>query len=89
MSFFILTLILLISTPSLSQTPNESIDQIWEVGDRRWTIEEERRFEKWGAGSSDSIDFIEKTYGKKDPEYADFLNRQQYLHLEAVASQEI
>ncbi len=22
-------------------------DQVWEVGDRRWTIEEERRFEKW------------------------------------------
>ncbi len=26
---------------------NGSPDQVWEVGDRRWTIEEERRFEKW------------------------------------------
>ena len=42
-----LSLILLISTPSFCQTLNESTDQIWEVGDRRWTIEEERRFEKW------------------------------------------
>ncbi len=25
----------------------ESKDQVWEVGDRRWTVEEERRFEKW------------------------------------------
>jgi hypothetical protein len=89
MPFWVLSLILLIATPSLSQTPNESTDQIWEVGDRRWTIEEERRFEKWVAGSGNSIAFIEKTYGKKDPECADFLNRQQYLHLEAVASQEI
>ncbi len=28
---------------SINGTP----DQVWEVGDRRWTIEEERRFEKW------------------------------------------
>ena len=26
---------------------NESPDQVWEVGDRRWTIQEERQFEKW------------------------------------------
>jgi len=26
---------------------NESSDQVWEVGDRRWTVEEEHRFEKW------------------------------------------
>jgi hypothetical protein len=26
---------------------NESPDQVWEVGDRRWTIKEERQFEKW------------------------------------------
>ena len=31
----------------LSPHPNESSDQLWEVGDRRWTVEEERRFEKW------------------------------------------
>jgi hypothetical protein len=47
MHFFVLFLTLLISTPCFSQTLNESSDQIWEVGDRRWTVEEERRFEKW------------------------------------------
>ena len=31
----------------LSPHPNESSDQLWEVGDRRWTVEEERRFERW------------------------------------------
>ncbi|MBS3917987.1 MAG: hypothetical protein KG012_03765 [Deltaproteobacteria bacterium] len=47
MPLLVLSLILLISTPSFCQTLSESTDQIWEVGDRRWTIEEERRFEKW------------------------------------------
>ena len=47
MSFFILFLILLISTPCFSQTLNECPSQVWEVGDRRWTVEEEHRFEKW------------------------------------------
>ncbi len=47
MPFLVLSLILLISAPSFSQTSNESADQVWEVGDRRWTIEEERKFEKW------------------------------------------
>jgi hypothetical protein len=47
MPFFVLFLILLVSPPCFSQTPNESPDQVWEVGDRRWTTEEERRFEKW------------------------------------------
>jgi hypothetical protein len=47
MPFFVLLLIILISTPSFGQTLNESTDQVWEVGDRRWTVEEERRFEKW------------------------------------------
>jgi hypothetical protein len=62
MPFFLLFLILLISTPSFSQSldgrhvPGNSrfageklqpSDQVWEVGDRRWTVEEERRFEKW------------------------------------------
>ena len=45
--FFILSLIILVSTPCLSQTLNESSDQIWEVGLNRWTIEEEYRFGKW------------------------------------------
>jgi len=47
MSFFVLLLMILISTPCFSQTLNESPDQVWEVGDRRWTVEEEHRFEKW------------------------------------------
>jgi hypothetical protein len=47
MSFFVLFLTLLISTPCFSQMLNESPDQVWEVGDRRWTVEEEHRFEKW------------------------------------------
>jgi hypothetical protein len=47
MPFFVLFLTLLISTPCFSQAFNESPDQVWEVGDRRWTVEEERRFEKW------------------------------------------
>ena len=62
MPFFLLFLILLISTPSFSQSldgrhvPGNSrpageeiqpSDQVWEVGDRRWTVEEEHRFEKW------------------------------------------
>jgi hypothetical protein len=47
MVLVILFLVFLSSTPCFSQTLDESPDQIWEVGDRRWTIEEERRFEKW------------------------------------------
>src|SRR4030043_2286059 len=47
MRFFVLLLILLVSPPCFSQTRNESSDQVWQVGDRRWTVEEEHRFEKW------------------------------------------
>jgi hypothetical protein len=47
MPFFILLLMILISTPCFSQTLNGASDQVWEVGDRRWTVEEEHRFEKW------------------------------------------
>src|SRR4030043_721165 len=47
MAFLVLFLILLISTPCFSQRPDESPDQVWEVGDRRWTVEEEHRFGKW------------------------------------------
>jgi hypothetical protein len=43
--FFFVTL--LACTPGFSQTMIESPDQLWEVGDRRWTIEEERQFERW------------------------------------------
>jgi hypothetical protein len=45
--FLILLLILLLSTPCFSQTPGESPDQLWQVGDRRWTAEEEHRFARW------------------------------------------
>jgi len=45
--FFVFSLIILISTPSFSEMLKESPDQVWEVGDRRWTLEEEHRFEKW------------------------------------------
>jgi hypothetical protein len=47
MPFLVLLLVILVSAPCSSQTLNESTDQVWEVGDRRWTVEEERRFEKW------------------------------------------
>ena len=47
MPLLILFLVILSSTPCFSQTMNESPDQVWEVGDRRWTVEEEHRFEKW------------------------------------------
>jgi hypothetical protein len=42
-----LVLLVLVSSPCFGQTLKESPDQIWGVGDRRWTVEEERRFEKW------------------------------------------
>jgi hypothetical protein len=47
MSFFILFLFLLLSTPSFSQTVNESPLQVWKVGDRRWTVGEEYQYGKW------------------------------------------
>jgi hypothetical protein len=47
MPFLVFLLIILVSTPCFSQTLDESPDQVWEVGDRRWAIEEERQFEKW------------------------------------------
>ena len=47
MPFFVLSVMILVSTPCFSQTLNESPDQVWEVGDRRWTVEEEQRFEQW------------------------------------------
>jgi len=45
--FFVFSLIILISTPSFGEMLNESPDQVWEVADRRWTLEEEHQFEKW------------------------------------------
>jgi hypothetical protein len=49
MPLLILFLVILTSTPCLSQTLNDSSapDQVWEVGDRRWTVEEEYQFGKW------------------------------------------
>ena len=47
MPFFILFLLILFSTPSFSQTIKESSLQVWSVGDRRWTIEEESQYSKW------------------------------------------
>jgi hypothetical protein len=46
MAFFILFLIL-VPTLSFGQTMKESPLQVWTVGDRRWTIEEEIRYGKW------------------------------------------
>ncbi|NWG01675.1 MAG: hypothetical protein HXY44_02315 [Syntrophaceae bacterium] len=45
--FFIFFLIISICPQCLSQILNESPHQIWNVGDRRWTVEEEYRFGKW------------------------------------------
>jgi hypothetical protein len=47
MHVFALFLLVLVSSPCFGQTLHESPDQIWDVGDRRWTLEEERCFEKW------------------------------------------
>ena len=43
-TFFV---IILIATPCLSQTLCESSDQIWRVGNQRWTVQEEIQFGKW------------------------------------------
>lgn len=45
--FLIFTLVISIPPLCLSQTLNESPHQVWKVGDRRWTVEEEVRFGKW------------------------------------------
>jgi hypothetical protein len=47
MPLLILFLVILSSTPCFSQILNESPDQVWEVSDRRWTVEEEYQFGKW------------------------------------------
>ena len=51
-------LLVLVSSPCLGQTLNPSPAQIWDVGDRRWTLEEERRFEKWVEGTVKEDFFI-------------------------------
>lgn len=47
MPLLILFLIILSPIPGFSQTLIDSSDQVWKVGDHRWTLEEEYRFGKW------------------------------------------
>jgi hypothetical protein len=47
MRFLVVLFILLFSVPSFSQTVKESPLQVWKVGNRRWTVEEEHRFGEW------------------------------------------
>ena len=47
MRFLIPLLVLFFSVPSFAQSIKESSLQIWKVGDRRWTAEEEHRFGTW------------------------------------------
>ncbi len=47
MIFFILFFLVLFSTPSFGQTTVESPLQVWSVGNRRWTVEEEARYGEW------------------------------------------
>ena len=47
MCFLITVFVLFFSTLSFAGTAQESPLQIWKVGDRRWTVEEEFRFGKW------------------------------------------
>jgi len=44
---FLILLLLLLPISSFGQPLNESRHQVWKVGDRRWTIEEERRYGQW------------------------------------------
>ena len=47
MSTFILFLLILITTPSFGQTMKESPSQVWQVGNRQWTVEEEENYGQW------------------------------------------
>ena len=58
MPFFILFLLILCSTSSFSQTIKESPLQVWSVGDRRWTIEEEQDYGQWVEGNIKEDFFI-------------------------------
>ncbi len=42
-----LLFIFLLPSPSLGETVTESPSQVWQVGDRRWTIEEEQNYGEW------------------------------------------
>ena len=57
----------------LSSHPGDSIEA-------RWGLKKCERVHAQISATNDSIDFIEKTYRKKDPEYADFsIQQQQHL----------
>lgn len=47
MPILILFLLISFATPSFSLPAKESSFQLWKVGDRRWTVEEEIRYGKW------------------------------------------
>jgi len=47
MRFWVALFILFFSIPSFAETVKESSLQIWKVGDRRWTVDEEHRFGRW------------------------------------------
>ena len=47
MVLFIILFCLLFSLPTFAEIPQESHRQVWSVGDRRWTVEEEQRFGEW------------------------------------------
>ena len=47
MHLFILFLLTLIASPSFGETVKESPLQVWKVGGRLWTVEEEHQFGKW------------------------------------------
>ncbi len=47
MVIFILFLLIFLPFPSFGQTMKESPSQVWQVGDRRWTIEEEENYSQW------------------------------------------
>ncbi|MGZ3512452.1 MAG: hypothetical protein ACXU93_00765 [Thermodesulfobacteriota bacterium] len=47
MRFWVGLIILFFSIPSFAETAKESPLQVWKVGDRRWTVEEEHRFGRW------------------------------------------
>jgi hypothetical protein len=88
MHFLVLFLVFLISTPCIGQALNESPDQIWAVGDRRWTVEEERQFEKW-VDETITEDFFIRTNIRTDCADAVYAIRWIYAriaHLPAAAT---
>ena len=88
MHFLVLFLVFLISSPCIGQTLTESPDQIWDVGDRRWTVEEEHRFEKW-VDETMTEDFFIRTNIRTDCADAVYAIRWIYAriaHLPAAAT---